>query len=494
MSDSSYLELINRKNLRLTDVRSYTIPSQVGSFRTMSRVYARDLIKAKKKLEDYFRSTNTRPLNSLLLGPPGSGKSYLAEQLANNVKVGTSPYPPRVLLHDKDQSNAVKNNEHYVPAKFLEFNLSQVHRSRDLIDCLEQVANEPAPYKVVLLDEFDVRVGGSSVIRYLIQPMYDGKFGDKGTRLGKTAFILSGSYLKDRTLLRHVQREYSQIDIHKWMIDYFHRVGSRDDKGEVSDLIRICDIYRKYREETSPGSDVAEYLRQLEKLPDFLSRINGFVIEMPNLAAPLDVTDPPFFLLQKNPHVANGSEGINFQCPNRAVSESVEEWVMAQDGASNEPLHQRYPRFDSPHEPILQYKDMLLKERLYLTLNLLSRRNSQRPIFVPPNETPWQKTVKLTMKRSLLNYLCTVPLKHGMRSLDYLIWGIKAPREPLDWEEGMECYNLTFEDLELVARHVNMEDHFRDHFRLWSYLCVKNNSNVNRTNARDNDISVILDG
>src|SRR5215470_10313156 len=181
---NSYLDLLNQPKLSLKN-HLQPIAWQVGKLRTMNSVYASDLQNARADLADYFNRSLHRPFNCLLLGPPGSGKSFIAKQLSN---FGDETKAGGLLTTPQDEPNRVKQ------AKVLEFNLSQLHDPSELTKIFEQIAGEKDDPKIVLFDEFDVRLAGSSVIRYLIEAMYDGKI--LGTQeLGKTAFIFSGSYL-----------------------------------------------------------------------------------------------------------------------------------------------------------------------------------------------------------------------------------------------------------------------------------------------------------
>jgi hypothetical protein len=81
-------------------------------------------------------------------------------------------------------------------------------------------------------------------------------------------------------------------------------------------------------------------------------------------------------------------------------------------------LSQRFAYYDTEIEPILQYKDMLLKERLHALLTMFdNERKNRREKREPKGNTKWTNDTIVVMKRSLLNYLCTAPLVHGMRSL-----------------------------------------------------------------------------
>jgi hypothetical protein len=385
--------------------------------------------------------------------------------------------------------------------KLFSYNLSQLQKPEDLTEILDEIAKAANEPKIVLLDEFDVQIGGSSVIRYLIEPMYDAKFGKHRTALGKTAFIFSGSYLTDKALLRKIQKEQSQIDLPRFIFEYCvntpitgHAEGrSRED---AHNLFHMCDVYRRYQEEMAPDSHAALYLRQLDKLRDFLSRINGFEIELPDLSAPLDITHPAQALWTKS----NSCDHPDLQClEGNGIAEKIMEWVDVEE----EPPR-RTPFITTPSivkqfkygaaasEPILKYKDMLLKERLLVLLTMFDNdRKIRRRKKEPPSGQKRTSHTVVVMKQSLLNYLCTVPLVHGMRSIYTLMWNLMAePDKPEYDDQGREQYRLTLGEAENVTRHVRQEGEYRDQLRLWEDIKKKNKLGT----GGDRDIRIILDG
>jgi hypothetical protein len=462
----------------------------VGKLRSMNSVYRRDLEKAQSDLFDYFNRSLHRPFNCLLLGPPGSGKSFIAKQLAD---FGADPKTP--TPNEKGSLRPKPEDKPKVTrAKFLEYNLSQLHGPGDLTQIFQEIARAAEEPKIVLLDEFDVRIGSSSVIRYLIEPMYDGKI--LGRPLGKTAFIFSGSYLSDKALLRKIQKEQSQIDLPKFIFEYYYKEaikGSEDDEvnREVNNLFHMCEVYRRYQEEMTPESHTSLYLRQLDKLWDFLSRINGFVIEVQNLSAPLDITDPPE-ALWCNGRSSNLPEDPT--CSKRlAVAEKVVEWVDIENKQRRRPsaLSGRLVSYDTPCDPFLQYKDMLLRERLQILLTMFdNERKNRREKKEPPGNCKWQSDTVVVIRRSLLNYLCMVPLTHGMRSLNTLMWNLEAETGSPEYDDaGRERYTLTLGDPEIVARHVRQEADYRHPLRLWALINSRNDLQID-----DGDIEIVLDG
>lgn len=79
----------------------------------------------------------------------------------------------------------------------------------------------------------------------------------------------------------------------------------------------------------------------------------------------------------------------------------------------NESVTGQFVTFQSPAEPLLEYKNALLCERLLRVIGFVGRRFDQ-----PARASG---ATELGIGRALLNYLTVGPLINGMRSLEQLV-------------------------------------------------------------------------
>ena len=245
--------------------------TKLPKYTTANPVHAREVTEAVEDLRKHFRKADPpRPLNCMILGGPGSGKTFLAKELQAAVK-----------------------------AEYREYNLSQFHHPAEIQQCFVEaahwLASNPAGKLLVFFDEFDVRIGGVSAIQYLIQPMYDGKvrFGGNELSLQCAAFVFSGSYLKERRVFESIVGG-EQLDLCGVLFDT-HRAASRDNysagyTNRIWQELLAVTAYDPIRQRLSPDRDVIAYVRSLDKIVDFASRMNGFVLELRNLNTPLHAT------------------------------------------------------------------------------------------------------------------------------------------------------------------------------------------------------------
>lgn len=134
---------------------------EIESFRSISNLL-RQYVKDRQQV---------KPLSIAVFGPPGAGKSFGVEQVAESI--------------------AGKE------LKILKFNLSQFTRPDELISAFHLVRDEGLNGKLPLafFDEFDVTFGQPlGWLRFLLSPMQDGKFTESGAEhpVGRAIFVFAG--------------------------------------------------------------------------------------------------------------------------------------------------------------------------------------------------------------------------------------------------------------------------------------------------------------
>jgi hypothetical protein len=192
---------------------------QFGKLKTLDRTEIESLQSIKNLMGEYLQQVHQpRPLSLAVFGPPGSGKSFTATQVAESVA--------------KD-------------IKRLDFNLSQWNVPEDLIKALHQVRDVVLQGKVplVFFDEFDSKFRNEELgwLKCFLEPMQDGTFkeGETTHPIGKAIFVFAGGTCQ--TL-----QEFCREDL--------DRKGLSEDQKEAT---------RKAFKDA--------------KGPDFVSRLRGFV-------------------------------------------------------------------------------------------------------------------------------------------------------------------------------------------------------------------------
>jgi hypothetical protein len=161
-----------------------------GFLVTVDRQEIESLRSIRSLIAEYCSKPQKRPLSIAVFGPPGSGKSFTVEQVANSARPGEIE---------------VKS-----------FNLSQFARPEELLGALHQVRDITLSGKVPLVfwDEFDTKLGEAPLgwLRYFLAPMQDGSFqeGQITHPIGRCIFVFAGG-TSDR-LDRFIQNEEKYPD------------------------------------------------------------------------------------------------------------------------------------------------------------------------------------------------------------------------------------------------------------------------------------------
>jgi hypothetical protein len=146
--------------------------SQVGGLVTVDRREIEALRSIQNVLAEYCRHRQKRPLSIAVFGPPGSGKSFGVEQVAQSLSG--------------------------VETVKLEFNLSQFSSPEELYGAFHQVRDAGLKGKTPLVfwDEFDTSLEREELgwLRYFLSPMQDGSFleGQIVHPIGQCFFVFAG--------------------------------------------------------------------------------------------------------------------------------------------------------------------------------------------------------------------------------------------------------------------------------------------------------------
>ena len=162
-----------------SDVKAFAGPeaSKFGCMYSFDSGEERQLQALKKLIVDYIAGpAPARPLCLAIFGPPGSGKSFAAEEICSQAR-GTQ---------HKDNLPLTK------------INMTQVNDAESVSRVLARVAGErgAATVPVVFFDEFDAPRNGAPYgwLSWFLAPMHDGEFLHDGAvvRLTRAVFIFAG--------------------------------------------------------------------------------------------------------------------------------------------------------------------------------------------------------------------------------------------------------------------------------------------------------------
>ena len=407
-------------------------------FMTVNPEYADRLKNLATDLKAYLKDDSlTRPFLYLILGPPGAGKSFLIQRLID-------------YLRQSDSANAVI---------FQQANLSEMLDPRELHQLYTNIKNNTTQKlsTITLLDEFDIKWSGGSAIKYLINPIYDGKFwnGHEFQDLGKCAFFFAGSYLQDRQTLLKTQKLLAGVNLNAFLFDLYFQLRKENDfdgMQEIKEIQSLSYLHEKWRTEVDPRTDTIFYLSSLEKIKDFLSRVAGNIFELLDVSWPLHVT--------VNEFVVSGKDNVE---PSATVKlNDVITYVMFRLNRQDE-KEKKIVAYGEDENPLLEYKNMILCERLLRVTDSLKNRFSKS--F---KEDEIKQKGGVDIDRKLLNFLTVVPLINGMRSLEQLVSKLQKP------ENGkIETPEFSSADLSMMIYEA---EKFGDPNRVWAELSRNNPS------------------
>jgi hypothetical protein len=251
----------------------------VAIFAGALRAYDRSEIESYRALYslmfDYVRQTApSRPLSVAVFGPPGAGKSFGVKKVAEAL-AGCGLRATETLT----------------------FNLSQYQKPDDLAAAFHLVRDVVLRGKIplVFFDEFDTALEGLPLgwLRYLLSPMQDAEFVDRGTPhpIGQSIFVFAGG---------------------------------------------TCNSYREFARPFIDRNEDQEAFKDFKKVkgPDFLSRLRG-TLDIPglDLDAKFDPYGPTeafpcepailfrranilkFQLEQKAPNLVDGDKVVQVSAP-----------------------------------------------------------------------------------------------------------------------------------------------------------------------------------
>jgi hypothetical protein len=423
----SYLDAISAKDLSVTNLSARTSSHTNGIMRTLSTMYDHRLQRINQRFTTYLANyqaapstgpNRPRPFLYLLLGPPGSGKSHLMNRIAAGLEFN-----------------------HADPQCF-SINLAELEGPDALRDLFERITGLET-FPILLIDEFDVQWASGSAVKFLINPIYDGRFwGTRGKPidLPPCAFFFCGGYLQSKQQLNAL-RWSSRLDFPRFLADLYIAMQHEDQK-QRADLVAEAQSFwqadAQWRASTDPQRDVLGHLHGLEKLPDFLSRVGGNTMEVMDLSFPAGLTQEEF-------RIAYDSK---VSAAHTLALDNIVEHINAEESVTD------FKKFHGPYAALVEYKNVLLCERLLKSIDMLSAR------FNRAGEDP--KVLKVN--RKLLNYLVMAPLVNGMRSLEQLVSMIAEPvgdfikQERFEVREIESTVHQPFPDADTIWQRMTSEN------------------------------------
>ncbi|MCJ7632426.1 AAA family ATPase [Candidatus Bathyarchaeota archaeon] len=249
------VEEITVEQLKEEVVEKHVIEPVLGKYVTRNPGFKKELLALATLIQEYIkRDSVKRPLNILLAAEPGSGKSFLIEQLAD-----TTSSEKEIL--------------------FEEYHVAAFYTIDDLYGVFNRVQSHNLAGKipVILFDEVDAKVENRYVMSTFLAPMWNGVFqrGRESFSLGKAIFVFAASNLIPAPTLEYVLgiNEMNQMIEGHQSIDYQEYASEWSDKAEKNVLLMS----------TQPNG--------IEKCRDFIDRVD-LLICIPPISEIFSGTDP----------------------------------------------------------------------------------------------------------------------------------------------------------------------------------------------------------